>query len=103
VVIVAIAVAGYMLMERFNIVDALYMTVITLSTVGLMEVAELSPGGRIFTIVVILTGVSTLGYAAASFVEYLVGGHLVARGSAVAPSPTPPTSPRRPADVAFPG
>lgn len=59
--------------------DALYMTIITLSTVGFGEVRPLSTGGRVFTMFLIIGGVATLGYAVAVVVEYLVGGHLASR------------------------
>jgi voltage-gated potassium channel len=80
--ILIIGVAGYMSIEEMSIVDALYMTVITVSTVGFREVRELSTGGRLFTILIIVGGVGTLGFAAATTIEYLVGGHLVTRFSA---------------------
>ena len=42
---------GYVLIEGWSFVDALYMTVITLSTVGYGEIHELTPVGRVFTMV----------------------------------------------------
>ncbi len=69
---------GYIVIEQMTGIDALYMTVITLTTVGFGEVQELSPTGRVFTTVLIVVGVSTLGYTAATIVEYLVSGHLQA-------------------------
>jgi len=47
-VVVAVGAAGYMLIERWSFMDAIYMTVITLSTVGFEEVRDLSNGGRVF-------------------------------------------------------
>jgi voltage-gated potassium channel len=52
-----------------TILDALYMTVITLSTVGFGEVHPLSPLGRLFTIGLILFGVSAVAWAASGLVE----------------------------------
>lgn len=49
--------AGYFLIEGWSVLDSLYMTVITLSTVGFMEVNGLSDYGRIFTIILIFMGV----------------------------------------------
>ena len=77
--ILVVGAVGYVVIEGMSWVDALYMTVITLSTVGFGEIEPLSDGGRVFTIVLIVSGVSTLGYAAASIVEYVVGGYLTAR------------------------
>src|SRR5882724_5098856 len=49
--------AGYMAIEGMSFIDALYMTVITITTVGYAEVKPLDTGGRLFTIVIIFIGV----------------------------------------------
>ena len=67
---------GYMIIEGWRPLDALYMTVITLSTVGFNEVHRLSDAGHLFTIALILTGVSTAAYAAGTIGEYVIGGRL---------------------------
>jgi voltage-gated potassium channel len=54
--ITAIGVSGYVLVEGMSFSDALFMTVITLSTVGYSEVQPLSPAGRLFTIGLIVSG-----------------------------------------------
>lgn len=71
--------SGYMIIEGYQLVDALYMTVITLSTVGFSEVSVLSQNGRIFTILLILSGVGVLAYAASIIVEEMVNGSLMMR------------------------
>ena len=48
---------GYMVIEHWNLADALYMTVITVGTVGFREVHPLSRAGEVFTMVLILAGV----------------------------------------------
>jgi voltage-gated potassium channel len=69
--------AGYYLIEpEYSLFDALYMTVITLTTVGYGEVHPLSTAGRAFTIILLLGGVFTLFYAAGEFVRVLVSGEL---------------------------
>jgi len=72
----ALGVVGYMLIERASLIDALYMTVITISTVGFGEVIPLSQGGKVFTIFLIILGTGTLAYTASQFVDYVVAGEL---------------------------
>jgi voltage-gated potassium channel len=67
---------GYRLIEGWPLLDALYMTIITISTVGFGEVAPLSASGRIFTILLILGGAGTIIFAFGTLVEFLVEGHL---------------------------
>ena len=73
---VAYGVAGYTLIERWNLGDALYMTVITISTVGYGEVHPLSAAGRIFSVTLIVGGVGTMLYAFGVFAEMLGAGHI---------------------------
>jgi len=72
----ALGVSGYMLIERWKFLDALYMTVITIASVGFMEVNPLSANGRIFTIVLIVFGVGVLMYGISTFTAFLVEGQL---------------------------
>ena len=67
---------GYMIIEGWSFTDAVYMTVITLSTVGYGEVQRLSPTGRIFTIVVIILGVGFVFYLAGSIIQFMVEGRI---------------------------
>jgi voltage-gated potassium channel len=60
-----------MLVERAYWLDALYMSVLTLSTVGFAEIIPLSQAGRVFTIGLILGGVGTVGYFVASLAQLL--------------------------------
>lgn len=53
-------VIGYSIIESLPIIDALYMTIITISTVGFGEVADLSEAGRIFTILLIIGGIAII-------------------------------------------
>ncbi|HXZ87984.1 MAG TPA: potassium channel protein [Candidatus Binataceae bacterium] len=76
VVLVAFGTAGYVVIERMPLVDAIYMTVITISTVGFGEVKPLDTNGRIFTMVLIFTGVGTAFYIFAIVTEIVVGGQL---------------------------
>ncbi|MFK8061237.1 MAG: TrkA family potassium uptake protein [Polaribacter sp.] len=74
--IITIGTIGYMLLSHYSFVDALYMTVITITTVGFGEVQPFTPEEKIFTIFLILTSITVFGYAVSSFSEYLVSGRL---------------------------
>jgi len=67
---------GYMVTEGWPFIDALYMTVITLSTVGYSEVRGLSSTGRIFTMVLIILGVGFVFYLAGSIIQFMVEGRI---------------------------
>jgi voltage-gated potassium channel len=64
--------AGYIWIEKWSVLDALYMTAITITTVGFEEVQPLSRAGRVFTILLILTSVGLVAYALATFSQYLL-------------------------------
>lgn len=78
-VLFVVGVVGYMLLERYTLIDALYMTVITLTTVGFSEVRPLSTGGRLFTIALLILGVGTLAYGLSNLVEYVMTGSVSGR------------------------
>ena len=63
-----------------TILDALYMTIITITTVGYGEIRPLGPGGRIFTMIVAVTGVASLFYTATVVMEYFVTKNLADPG-----------------------
>ena len=63
---------GYRLIEHYPLLDSLYMTVITISTVGFGEIHTLSPVGRVFTIFLILFGFGSIGFLAHAFTEQLI-------------------------------
>lgn len=67
---------GYSIIEGWSPFDALYMTVITLATVGFKEVHELSPEGKAFTIILIIGGTGVIAYALGSLIQFMVEGHL---------------------------
>jgi len=69
-------VGGYMLVEGWNFLDALYMTVITLATIGYGETHPLSDPGRVFTIFLILGGIGTMTYIFSSITALLIEGEL---------------------------
>lgn len=77
IVLMAIGVFGYMYFSNDTFINALYMTVITITTVGFGEVHPLSQEERLFTIFLILMSVTTLGYAASIITQYLASGELL--------------------------
>lgn len=76
VLVVGIGTIGYMVIEKWSLSDAIYMTFITISTVGYKEVHELSEAGRVFTIFVMLGGIGTMTYTLITIVQYFVEGQL---------------------------
>ena len=74
-VLLAYGTAGYVLIERWSFLDALFMTVITVSTVGFEEVHRLNAAGEVFTISVIAFGVIGFLYTFGVLVELLSSGY----------------------------
>jgi voltage-gated potassium channel len=69
-------VAGYMLIEGYGLFDALYMAVITITTIGYHEIRPLSDAGRLFNIVFIVTSFTTFTYVLARLTQYIISGDL---------------------------
>jgi len=67
---------GYMVIEGWGLLDSLYMTTITVGTVGFGEVHPLSSSGRLFTIVLIIASVGALGFAFGQLVEFVFEGRI---------------------------
>ena len=63
---------GYMVLEGWTVIDALYMTVITFTTVGYQEVQPLSTAGRIFNIFLIVGGVGAMLYFLTTLMSHIV-------------------------------
>lgn len=68
---------GYVAIEQYAILEALYMTIITLSTVGFTEVRPLSEQGRMFTMVLILMGAGFIAFNLAYFSQLVLDGNLL--------------------------
>ena len=84
VALTAVGTVGYMAIEHMSVLDALYMTIITISTVGYEEVKPLGTGGRIFTMAMIVTGVGAAFYVFATITQFVVEGQLRAAFGRVA-------------------
>lgn len=70
------AMAGFMILEGYNISEAFYMTIITISTVGYTEVRPLSEDGRLFTSILILINIGVFAYLLAVFSYYIIQGEI---------------------------
>lgn len=75
-IVVVIGFIGYQVIEDLAPLDALYMTVITITTVGFREVADPSTAGKLLTIGLIVAGVGSVSYGAVTAAEFVVEGHL---------------------------
>ncbi|MCK5126216.1 MAG: potassium channel protein [candidate division Zixibacteria bacterium] len=75
-VMVVIGTSGYSTIEDWGLWDSFYMTIITLSTVGFKEVNELSSGGRIFTIFLIIFGAFNAAFVLTAGVQFVLQGQL---------------------------
>ncbi|MBN1550411.1 potassium channel protein [bacterium] len=76
ILIVAFGVIGFRIIEKWDYLDALYMTIITLTTIGFGEIKPLSSEGRLFTIILIAGGMSAIVFAARSATQILLEGQL---------------------------
>lgn len=76
IVIMFTGIIGYMLIEGWSFLDSVYMTIITLSTVGYGEVHQVGPSGRIFTVFLILFGIILITYTAGWVTKNFIEGEL---------------------------
>lgn len=76
IVIIFIGTCGFMIIGNADFIDALYMTIITLTTVGFKEVVPLNHWGQLFTIGIIFMGMGTAFYLIGSLSQMLIEGQL---------------------------
>ncbi|HEC68819.1 MAG TPA: potassium channel protein [Candidatus Omnitrophica bacterium] len=74
--LVSLGTFGYIYIEGFSFLESLYMTVITISTVGFQELRPLSWQGKLFTIFLIIGSVGIFAYAVTIIGNFLIEGHL---------------------------
>ena len=72
--IILIGTLGYNFIEGYRFLDAFYMTVITIGTVGFREIEPLSDGGKIFTAFLIIVSFGSFGYVITTFTKFMVEG-----------------------------
>lgn len=75
-IIVVVGILGYMFIEKWTVLDSIYMVVITLFTVGFEEVHPLSQAGKVFTIFITVGGVGSAIYAAGKIMEIVIEGEM---------------------------
>ena len=78
-ILLALSVAGYMLIEGWSLLDSVYMTILTFTTVGYEEVRPLSSIGRVFTMFVMVAGVGAMLYILTSVVHMVVAQEALRR------------------------
>jgi len=74
--IIVIGIAGYMLIEKYNFVEALYMTTLAVTTVGFREVRTLSPGGEVFTTFLLIFSWGALIFILSRLTQFIVSGEI---------------------------
>lgn len=70
--LLSFGVVGFMTLSDYNFINALYMTVITITTVGYGEVQPLNQEAKLFTIILILSSVVIVGYVLSVVTEYIL-------------------------------
>jgi voltage-gated potassium channel len=71
---ISIGICGFIIIEQYTLLEAFYMTIITIATVGFQEVRPLSDAGKIFTAFLIITSFGTFAYAISAITKYVVEG-----------------------------
>jgi len=75
-IIIPIGVIGYILIEKLSILDALWITIVTLSTIGYGDVVPKTDIGRLFTLFIIIFGLGAVGIGAQALLEVLVSPNI---------------------------
>lgn len=74
--IIITGIVGYMIIQDASLLDALYMTTISVTTVGYDSVFELTPAGKIFTVFLLVTSWGTFAFAITRLTEFVVKGEI---------------------------
>src|SRR5690242_4796913 len=74
--VIMLGIAGYMLIEHFNFMEALYMTTITVTTAGFAEVRPLSSVGRMFTTFLLIFSWMAMAFVLTRLTQYIISGEV---------------------------
>src|SRR5580765_5488987 len=74
--IIVTGIAGYMIIEKYNFIEALYMTTLAVTTVGFREVKPLSHGGEIFTTFLLILSWGALIFILSRVTQFIVSGEI---------------------------
>lgn len=75
-IVILVGITGYMLIEHASLLDSLFMTTISITTVGYGEVIPLSEAGKWFTIFLLITSWGTFAFAITRITQFVVGGEI---------------------------
>ena len=75
-IIIVTGIIGFMLIEHFNFIEAVYMTTISVTTTGFTEVHPLSPAGRVFTVFLLVMSWTAFAFAVTRITQYVVSGEI---------------------------
>lgn len=75
-IITVIGVIGFMLIEQYTLLEAMYMTVLSVTTVGFSEVKPLSDSGRVFTMFMLVTSWGTFAFAITRITQFVISGEI---------------------------
>ena len=74
--IITIGIVGFMLIEKYNFLEALYITTITVTTTGFQEVRPLTSQGRLFTMFLLITSWGTFAFAVTRIAQFVASGEI---------------------------
>ncbi|HEX5655154.1 MAG TPA: potassium channel protein [Chitinophagaceae bacterium] len=75
-IIIGCGIIGYMVIENASLIDALFMTTISITTVGYDQTVPLSETGKIFTIILLITSWGTFAFAISRITQFVVNGEI---------------------------
>jgi voltage-gated potassium channel len=75
-IIIVFGIAGYMVLEKYSLLEAVYMTTLAITTVGFREVKTLSPEGQLFTVILLVISWASLAFILARLTQFVISGEI---------------------------